>query len=163
MHVFIHTYIYTYILAYYPIHTYIHKCTYSCKHTYIHTYIHSFVLAHIHTNFYIYTHTHTHTHTCLHTFNQFSFARNIISETCNIKCPEDLFSHISSAPQDIQSALQSQQPMVDQLSADIRVVRHLVERTRPSQRKHMDVDRLENEVRIITTRWENVCHQVVER
>lgn len=68
---------------------------------------------------------------------------------------------------DIQTNIQEQQGVIDQLAEEAGTVRQLVVRSRSSVnatiRKHPDVDRLETEVKTIVTRWSNICTQVVER
>ncbi|EFX86426.1 hypothetical protein DAPPUDRAFT_313136 [Daphnia pulex] len=68
---------------------------------------------------------------------------------------------------DMQSNIQMQQGVIDQLAEEAGTVRQLVIRSRSSVnatiRKHPDVDRLEAEVKTIITRWSNICTQVVER
>lgn len=68
---------------------------------------------------------------------------------------------------DMQSNIQMQQGVIDQLAEEAGTVRQLVVRSRTSVnatiRKHPDVDRLEAEVKTVITRWSNICTQVVER
>ena len=49
------------------------------------------------------------------------------------------------------------------MNDNVRSVRPFVEKSRPNQRRHADVDKLEDDVTKLATRWGNVCVQVVER
>ena len=42
-------------------------------------------------------------------------------------------------------------------------MRTLVVKSRPSQKIHPDVDKLEEDVRKLRIRWENMCSQIIER
>ncbi|KAK2709047.1 hypothetical protein QYM36_014618, partial [Artemia franciscana] len=71
---------------------------------------------------------------------------------------------------DVQSSIQVQQPVIDQLNDDMQTTRRLVEKSRvglqsarATLKRHPDVDRLEADVSQVTVRWANVCSQVAER
>lgn len=53
--------------------------------------------------------------------------------------------------------------LIDRLLEECRNVRTLVVKSRPSQKIHPDVDRLEEDVRKLRMRWENICSQIIER
>lgn len=54
--------------------------------------------------------------------------------------------------------------VIDQLTEDVHNARRLVEKSRPTHRgPHSDLERLEADVGRLTTRWENVCEQLVDR
>lgn len=55
------------------------------------------------------------------------------------------------------------QVLIDRLLEECRNVRTLVVKSRPSQKIHPDVDRLEEDVRKLRMRWENICSQIIER
>ena len=46
---------------------------------------------------------------------------------------------------------------------ECRNVRTLVVKSRPSQKIHPDVDKLEEDVRKLRMRWEHTCSQIIER
>lgn len=56
-----------------------------------------------------------------------------------------------------------QQALIDRLLEECRNVRTLVVKSRPSQKIHPDVDKLEEDVRKLRIRWENNCSQIIER
>lgn len=55
------------------------------------------------------------------------------------------------------------QILIDRLLEECRNVRTLVVKSRPSQKIHPDVDKLEEDVRQLRMRWETICTQIVER
>ena len=55
------------------------------------------------------------------------------------------------------------QALIDRLLEECRNVRTLVVKSRPSQKIHPDVDKLEEDVRKLRIRWENMCSQIIER
>ncbi|KHN76643.1 Plectin [Toxocara canis] len=63
---------------------------------------------------------------------------------------------------EMNMVLQQQQSVVDSLNRNIALLRQHISRTRQTS-SHPDVDRLEDEVQMLTVRWENVCSQVAER
>ncbi|CAG0880401.1 unnamed protein product [Darwinula stevensoni] len=63
----------------------------------------------------------------------------------------------------VEATIQTHQRVLDQLGEDVRSVRPAVEKSRPNQRRHPDVDRLEEDVKKLTKRWGNVRVQVPER
>ncbi|XP_067144023.1 microtubule-actin cross-linking factor 1 isoform X6 [Centruroides vittatus] len=63
----------------------------------------------------------------------------------------------------IQVEIQQHQYTLDQLTESTTKVRHLTEQSRPKQTIHHDVNKLDEDVRKLTKRWENTCTQVVER
>lgn len=85
----------------------------------------------------------------------------------NMPSEPELLRKVHDDLVDMQSNIQMQQGVIDQLAEEAGTVRQLVVRSRTSVnatiRKHPDVDRLEVEVKTIITRWSNICTQVVER
>lgn len=65
--------------------------------------------------------------------------------------------------QEIQLTLQQQQPILDDLSSNVVRLRQHVAGTRFNVAHHSDMDQMENDVQLITVRWENICSNVVER
>jgi len=64
----------------------------------------------------------------------------------------------------LQNSVSQQQIVIDQLTEDVHNARRLVEKSRPTHRgPHSDLERLEADVGRLTTRWENVCGQLVDR
>ncbi|XP_047739188.1 dystonin [Hyalella azteca] len=79
--------------------------------------------------------------------------------------PDDL-DDLHAAHQDlvhIQQVIQDHQVLIDKLLEECRNVRSLVVRSRPTQKIHPDVDKLEEDVRKLRMRWENICSQIIER
>ena len=79
--------------------------------------------------------------------------------------PDDL-DDLHAAHQDllqIQQVIQDHQVLIDKLLEECRNVRTLVVRSRPTQKIHPDVDKLEEDVRKLRMRWENICSQIIER
>ena len=68
---------------------------------------------------------------------------------------------------EMQSTMQMQQGIIDQLADEVGTVRHLVVKSRgavnATLRKHQDVDRLEAEVNTVVSRWSTICSQVIDR
>ncbi|CAL4125335.1 unnamed protein product, partial [Meganyctiphanes norvegica] len=64
---------------------------------------------------------------------------------------------------DIQQVVHDHQVLIDRLLEECRNVRTLVVKSRPSQKVHPDVDKLEEDVRKLRMRWDSVCSQIVER
>lgn len=64
----------------------------------------------------------------------------------------------------LQSAVGQQQIAMDQLNDDFDNAKRLTEKSRPNQRgPHSDVDRMDQEVVRLNTRWSNVCGQLADR
>jgi len=67
----------------------------------------------------------------------------------------------------MQSTIQTQQGIIDQLADEVGTVRQLVVKSRgavnATLRKHQDADRFEAEVNTVVARWSAICSQVVER
>ncbi|VDK41939.1 unnamed protein product, partial [Anisakis simplex] len=63
---------------------------------------------------------------------------------------------------EMNMVLQQQQSVIDSLNRNIALLRQHISRTRQSS-AHPDVDRLEDEIQMLTVRWENVCSQVSDR
>ncbi|XP_042210424.1 microtubule-actin cross-linking factor 1-like isoform X40 [Homarus americanus] len=63
----------------------------------------------------------------------------------------------------IQQVIHDHQALIDRLLEECRNVRTLVVKSRPSQKIHPDVDKLEEDVRKLRIRWENICSQIIER
>ncbi|XP_033358552.1 dystonin isoform X15 [Bombus vosnesenskii] len=64
----------------------------------------------------------------------------------------------------LQNAISQQQTAMDKLNEDTQNARHVVEKSRPSHRgSHSDMDRLDDEVNKLNSRWTNLCAQLVER
>ncbi|XP_076364796.1 plectin-like isoform X2 [Tachypleus tridentatus] len=63
----------------------------------------------------------------------------------------------------IQEKIQQGQTVIDQINSDLVIVWHLTERTRPKQVKHSDVNKIEEDVKKVTKRWDSAGLQVVER
>ena len=85
----------------------------------------------------------------------------------NMPSEPDALRRVHDELVEMQTAIQMQQGVIDQLTEEVGQVRHLVVKSRSavsaSVRKHPDVDRLESEVKTVVTRWSNICTQVVER
>lgn len=63
----------------------------------------------------------------------------------------------------LQNTSQASQPIVDQLVEDTKMVRNVVEKSRGPQKRHPDVEKLEDEVHRTSTRWTNATLQIDER
>ncbi|CAH0385015.1 unnamed protein product [Bemisia tabaci] len=66
----------------------------------------------------------------------------------------------------IQNSITRQQPIIDQLNEDCHKARRVVEKSRHHIHRggaHHDLDRLDNDVKRLTTRWNNLCAQLVDR
>lgn len=64
----------------------------------------------------------------------------------------------------LQNAIAQQQAAMDQLNEDAHNARRLVEKSRSAHRgPHSDVDRLDDEVNRLNSRWTNICGQLVDR
>ncbi|KOX72958.1 Dystonin [Melipona quadrifasciata] len=64
----------------------------------------------------------------------------------------------------LQNAISQQQTAMDKLNEDTQNARHVVEKSRPNHRgSHSDMDRLDDEVNKLNSRWTNLCSQLVER
>lgn len=65
----------------------------------------------------------------------------------------------------LQKNVVLQQPIIDQLVEDKHNTRRLTEKSRHHlpRTSHHDLDRLDSDVNRITTRWNNVCSQLVDR
>lgn len=65
----------------------------------------------------------------------------------------------------LQKSVVQQQPMIDQLVEDKHSTRRLTEKSRHHlpRTAHHDLDRLDSDVNRITSRWNNVCSQLVDR
>lgn len=84
------------------------------------------------------------------------FIVNTIYLFCFIQVHEDLIN--------LQSAVGQQQIAMDQLNDDFDNARRLTDKSRPNQRgPHADVERLDQEVTRLNTRWGNVCGQLADR
>jgi len=80
---------------------------------------------------------------------------NVLGALC-VQVHEDLLN--------LQNSVSQQQIVIDQLTEDVHNARRLVEKSRPTHRgPHSDLERLEADVGRLTTRWENVCGQLVDR
>ncbi len=65
--------------------------------------------------------------------------------------------------QSVQAAFNAQQRIIDQLSDEVRPVRPSVDKTRPDRTRHPDVDRLEEDVKKLVKRWNQLGVAVPER
>ena len=63
----------------------------------------------------------------------------------------------------LSSSIAIFQVLIDRLLEECRNVRTLVVKSRPSQKIHPDVDKLEEDVRKLRMRWEHTCSQIIER
>lgn len=65
----------------------------------------------------------------------------------------------------LQKNVVLQQPIIDQLVEDKHNTRRLTEKSRHHlpRTAHHDLDRLDSDVNRITSRWNNVCSQLVDR
>lgn len=65
----------------------------------------------------------------------------------------------------LQKNVVLQQPVIDQLVEDKHNTRRLTEKSRHHlpRTAHHDLDRLDSDVNRITSRWNNVCSQLVDR
>ena len=64
----------------------------------------------------------------------------------------------------LQNAIAQQQTAMDQLNEDAHNARRLVEKSRSGHRgPHSDMDRLDDEVNRLNSRWTNICGQLVDR
>ena len=55
------------------------------------------------------------------------------------------------------------QTTIDQLTTDVAKTRTATEKTRPRQRNHADIQKLEDDVTKLTRRWTNSSEAVAER
>ena len=55
------------------------------------------------------------------------------------------------------------QTTIEQLTTDVGKTRSATERTRPRQRNHADLEKLEDDVARLTRRWTSCCEAVVDR
>lgn len=76
---------------------------------------------------------------------------------------QDSLMHIHERILEIQNEVQRQQPVIDQLTEGVTNVRTTVQKSRPKQRLHSDVDKMEDDVRRLISRWNNINTQVPER
>lgn len=85
----------------------------------------------------------------------------------NMPSDADALKKIHDELVDLQSTIQLQQGVIDQLTDEVGTLRQMVEKSRTAvnatMRKHSDVDRLEAEVHTVVTRYTNICTQVNER
>lgn len=65
--------------------------------------------------------------------------------------------------QSIQGTFQTHQRVIDQLSEHVLPVRPMVNKTRPDRTRHPDVDRLEDDVKKLVKRWNQLGVAVPER
>jgi len=65
----------------------------------------------------------------------------------------------------LQKNVVLQQPIIDQLVEDKHNTRRLTEKSRHHlpRTAHHDLDRLDSDINRITSRWNNVCSQLVDR
>jgi len=64
---------------------------------------------------------------------------------------------------DVQTEIQRNKGTFDQLNVSATKVRRIVERTRPKQATHADVNRIEEDVKNLYKRWDNSGTQITER
>ncbi|XP_074600372.1 dystonin-like protein short stop isoform X2 [Brevipalpus obovatus] len=81
----------------------------------------------------------------------------------DLPADEVMLRRIHSEMQDSQRDAQRQQSTFDQLTSDVSKVRRIVEKTRPKQGVHSDVNRLEDDTRALTRRWDILTNQLQER
>lgn len=76
---------------------------------------------------------------------------------CFLKVHQDLIA--------LQKSVLQHQPAIDQLVEDKHNTRRLTEKSRHHlpRTTHHDLDRLDSDVNRITSRWNNVCSQLVDR
>lgn len=72
-----------------------------------------------------------------------------------------MYSHLLF--KDIQTSIQKTQPSIDRLNDMVMKLRPAVEKSRVTLKRHPDVDKLEDDCQKLTSRWVNVCNQVIER
>jgi len=70
---------------------------------------------------------------------------------------------VSSDLHSLQNTVQSHQQVVDRMVEDTKTVRRVTEKSRGSQKRHPDVEKLEDEVHRVSSRWTSTCTQIVER
>jgi DNA-binding transcriptional regulator GbsR (MarR family) len=73
------------------------------------------------------------------------------------------YFQVSDDLYNLQNTAQAKQHHVDQLVDDTKNVRRIVEKSRGSQKRHPDVEKLEDEVHRTTARWTNTSSQIVDR
>ncbi|XP_043245138.1 dystonin-like isoform X38 [Amphibalanus amphitrite] len=64
---------------------------------------------------------------------------------------------------DIKNSLQKHQTTIEQLTTDVAKTRTATERTRPRQRNHADIEKLEDDVNKLNRRWTTSCEAVLDR
>lgn len=73
----------------------------------------------------------------------------------NIQVSNDLYN--------LQNTAQAHQHVVDRMISNTKAVRRITEKSRPSTKRHPDVERLEDDVNRVSTRWSSTCSHIVER
>lgn len=59
--------------------------------------------------------------------------------------------------------MQQQQPRIDHITADISNLRALVEKSRPGNANHHDLEAVEKAVKDLSARWDKIRSQISER
>ncbi|RWS15093.1 microtubule-actin cross-linking factor 1-like isoform X28, partial [Dinothrombium tinctorium] len=81
----------------------------------------------------------------------------------DVPSEEVALKRVRNDVKDIQSEINKNHGLFDQLNVNSSKVRKIVEKTRPKQTSHSDVTRLEEDVKALTRRWETLQNQVSER
>lgn len=64
----------------------------------------------------------------------------------------------------VQNALAERQPLIDRLIEDATTTRRTVVRSRDRiSHSHHDLDRMDDDVNALTTRWNNLCANLLDR
>ncbi|UXI17137.1 cathepsin O-like cysteine peptidase protein [Sarcoptes scabiei] len=64
---------------------------------------------------------------------------------------------------ELQNTMQTNNGAYEQLLSNVTKVRRLVERTRPKQTSHADLNRLEEDVKLLYKKWKNASTSIMER
>lgn len=86
-----------------------------------------------------------------------------LSSYDNLPTDDDGIKRVSDDLFNLQNTAQAHQHKVDRMVEDTKNVRRVTEKSRTGQKRHPDLEKLEDEVHRTATRWTSACSQVVER
>lgn len=86
-----------------------------------------------------------------------------LSSYDNLPIDDDGLKRVSDDLFNLQNTAQAHHHKVDRMIEDTKNVRRVTEKSRGNQKRHSDVEKLEDEVHRTATRWTTACSQVVER
>ncbi|XP_035712122.1 microtubule-actin cross-linking factor 1 isoform X8 [Folsomia candida] len=81
----------------------------------------------------------------------------------NLPTDDDGIKRVSNDLYNLQNTAQAHQHTVDRMVDNTKIVRQKVEKSRPSQKRHTDIEKLEDEVHRVSSRWTSTCSEIVER